>query len=330
MTHIQQRRDPAATWASVNPVLYEGEAGHESDTGEWKLGDGVTAWNALPYRSDGMAPLASPTFTGDPKAPTPATSDNDTSIATTAYVKAQLVDTALTGNPTAPTASTADNDTSIATTAFVKAAIALLVDSSPATLDTLNELAAALGDDPNFATTTANALAAKAPLASPALTGNPTAPTPTTTDNDTSIATTAFVKAAARRPACWATAGAVAIADGAFTDVSGMAKIEERGTAITVSGANFTVPEAGWYVITFTVFFSTGSGVRGILIKKNGTAIPRTQANNPAGAEVTLTTRWEGILAASDVIAFQAFQNTGGPLNTISVRASIRSEGPAV
>jgi len=110
-------------------------------------------------------------------------------------MKAALESPAFTGNPTAPTPATSDNDTTIATTAFVKAALALLVDSSPATLDTLNELAAALGDDPNFATTMTTALGLKAPLASPAFTGNPTAPTPATSDNDTSIATTAFVKA---------------------------------------------------------------------------------------------------------------------------------------
>ena len=70
------------------------------------------------------APLASPVFTGDPRAPTPASGDNDTSIATTAFVKAQgyapLASPAFTGNPTAPTAALADTDTSIATTAFVQ------------------------------------------------------------------------------------------------------------------------------------------------------------------------------------------------------------------
>ena len=77
--------------------------------------------NLLPY-----APLASPTFTGNPQAPTPATSDNDTSIATTAYVKNNLVSYApldsptFTGNPQAPTPLTTDNDTSISTTAYVK------------------------------------------------------------------------------------------------------------------------------------------------------------------------------------------------------------------
>lgn len=89
-------------------------------------GNAATARNTL-----GAAPLASPIFTGTPAAPTPAPGDNTTKLSTTA---------------------------------FVQAAIAALVDSSPGTLDTLNELAAALGDDPNFATTMTNALAGKQPL----------------------------------------------------------------------------------------------------------------------------------------------------------------------
>jgi hypothetical protein len=60
------------------------------------------------------------------------------------------------------------------TDARADARVALIVDSAPATLDTLNELAAALGDDPNFATTTANSIGLKAPLASPSFTGNAT------------------------------------------------------------------------------------------------------------------------------------------------------------
>jgi len=60
----------------------------------------------------------------------------------------------------------------LATVSYVDTEVAGLVDSSPATLDTLNELAAALGDDPNFATTTATSIGLKAPLASPSFTGN--------------------------------------------------------------------------------------------------------------------------------------------------------------
>ena len=124
----------------------------------------------------------------------------------------------LTGTPTAPTAAPGANTTQLANTAFVTAALAALVNSSPALLDTLNELAAALGNDPNFATTMTTALAgksnvghghvigdvtglqtsldAKAPLSSPALTGTPTAPTPTVGTNTAQIATTAFVSSA--------------------------------------------------------------------------------------------------------------------------------------
>lgn len=146
-----------------------------------------------------------PTFTGEPKAPTPAAGNNTTRIATTEFVqaaitalingapatldtlkeiaaainndpkfsttinnalalKAPLSSPVLTGTPTAPTAAQSVNNTQIATTAFVKSAIAAMVGSAPAALDTLNELAAALGNDPNFATTMLNALAGKQPL----------------------------------------------------------------------------------------------------------------------------------------------------------------------
>ncbi|GCL16265.1 phage tail protein [Escherichia coli] len=77
--------------------------------------------------------------------------------------KAPLNSPALTGTPTTPTAPKGTNNTQIASTAYVMTAIAALVDSSPDALNTLNELAAALGNDPNFATTMTNALAGKQP-----------------------------------------------------------------------------------------------------------------------------------------------------------------------
>ena len=174
------------------------------------------------------APLASPTFTGTPAAPTAIGGTNTTQLATTAFVqselsgfgagdmskatydsnsngkvdgaetadavawtgvtgkptsfapsahnhptseitgldtalaaKAPLVSPALSGTPTAPTALGGANTTQIATTAFVAAAVAALIDGAPGAIDTLNELAAALGDDPNFATTVTNGLAGK-------------------------------------------------------------------------------------------------------------------------------------------------------------------------
>lgn len=52
---IQLRRDTAANWVSVNPVLAQGEAGVETDTRKAKLGDGATAWTGLPYWNPGGA-----------------------------------------------------------------------------------------------------------------------------------------------------------------------------------------------------------------------------------------------------------------------------------
>lgn len=81
-------------------------------------------------------------------------------------VKADIASPEFTGTPKAPTATAGTNTTQIATTEFVTAAVAAaisaLVDSSPAALDTLKELATALGNDANFSTTVTNALAAKA------------------------------------------------------------------------------------------------------------------------------------------------------------------------
>jgi hypothetical protein len=106
-----------------------------------------------------------------------------------------LVSPTFTGVPAAPTAAPGTNTTQVATTAFTVAALAALVAASPAALDTLNELALALGNDANFATTITNALALKAPLASPVLTGVPLAPTAAPATNTTQVATTAFVDA---------------------------------------------------------------------------------------------------------------------------------------
>jgi hypothetical protein len=181
-TRMQQRRGTAAQWTAANPILAAGEIGFETDTSKFKIGNGSSNWAALQY--------------------------------------------------------------------FANAAeLAAIIDGAPGILNTLDELAAAIGDDPAFFTTTANSLALKAPianptftgtvggvtksmvglgnvdntsdankpvstatqtaldlkatvasndlkapLASPALTGEPTAPTADITTNTTQIATTAFVQ----------------------------------------------------------------------------------------------------------------------------------------
>ena len=72
---------------------------------------------------------------------------------------------------TVANASTGDSDTTVANTAFVQQEIAALVASAPGTLNTLNELAAALGDDASFSTTVTNSIATKLPLAGGTMTG---------------------------------------------------------------------------------------------------------------------------------------------------------------
>jgi len=92
-----------------------------------------------------------------------------TSTAATTY--APLASPALTGVPTAPTAAANTNTTQIATTAYVQTEIADLIASAPGALDTLNELAASLGNDANFSTTVTNSLATKLPLAGGTMSG---------------------------------------------------------------------------------------------------------------------------------------------------------------
>ena len=137
----------------------------------------------------GAAPLASPTFTGVPTAPTATALTNSTQLATTAYADsavavekaralaaeallAPLASPALTGTPTVPTASALTNTTQAASTAYADAAVGV-------------EKARALAAE-----------ALLAPLASPALTGTPTGPTKSALTNSTALATTAYADTA--------------------------------------------------------------------------------------------------------------------------------------
>jgi hypothetical protein len=86
-------------------------------------------------------------------------------------IYAPLNSPALTGIPTVPTASSGTNNNQAASTAFVRTEISNLVSSAPSTLDTLNELATALGNDANFSTTVTNTLSGKANLNGATFTG---------------------------------------------------------------------------------------------------------------------------------------------------------------
>jgi hypothetical protein len=194
--------------------------------------NGVTS--SIQTQIDSKAPSASPTFTGtvsgvtkthvglenvDNTADTakPISTATQTALdlklasttAATTYetitnvaLKAPLASPALTGTPTAPLATTGTNTTQIATTSFVQQELSILTSGAPAALNTLDELAAALGDDSSYAATITTALGLKAPLNSPTFTGTPTLPTgtiattQTAADSTTAVATTAFVTTA--------------------------------------------------------------------------------------------------------------------------------------
>jgi hypothetical protein len=131
-----------------------------------------TADAAKPVSADQQAALnlkaniASPTFTGVVTIPMGASISGF----------ATLMSPIFTGVPEAPTAAAATNTTQIATTAFVRAEVAALVGSAGSTLDTLGEIATALGNDANLSATLTTSIGLKANTASPTFTGNVTIP----------------------------------------------------------------------------------------------------------------------------------------------------------
>ncbi len=139
--------------------------GGGSGNGAWGLG-------GANYGSSGQVI----TSNGSTSAPTWQTPTVDLSAySTTTSISntyAPLSSPSLTGNPTVPTQTAGNSTTRIASTEFVSTAISNLVDSAPSTLDTLNELASALGDDANFSTTVTNSIATKLPLAGGTMTGD--------------------------------------------------------------------------------------------------------------------------------------------------------------
>ena len=139
------------------------------------------------------ANIANPVFTGNPRSVTPAAGDNDTSIATTAFVysanvvmrnyvdsidtlKANIANPVFTGDPRSVTPTVGSNDTSIATTEFV-------YDANVAMTGYVDSIASAAD----------SGLSLKANIASPTLTGVPKAPTMPADTANTAIATTSFV-----------------------------------------------------------------------------------------------------------------------------------------
>ena len=143
-TRMQQRRGTADQWTIANPVLAEGEFGWESDTNNFKIGDGINNWSDLEYFQDTAA------IGGSLEDYVPIT-ELGVSVATldlNGFVPAEQLDIDLSAYYTS-----AEVDSEIST------AVAGLVDSAPGVLDTLSELSAAIGDDADFITTISGSVA---------------------------------------------------------------------------------------------------------------------------------------------------------------------------
>ncbi|HDR9148094.1 hypothetical protein [Burkholderia vietnamiensis] len=158
-----------------------------------------------------------------------------------------------------------------ATHADLAEKVAALVAQSPETLDTLSELAKALGNDPNFATTIANALAAKAPLDSPVFAGTPKVPALARFDNSARAVNSAFVKS-------------VGMQASAFTTLVGATVLTEdyAGSTIYLGGSGnyaVTLPRASSVPAGVRLEFVSGIGVSPVSISRQGTDVIYMNAN---------------------------------------------------
>ena len=194
-SRIKLRRATASRWTSINPTLLAGELGVDTTNNKVKIGTGSATWTALPYAT--LTPTEINALITGLQTQISALSTNLTNTLDD-YVPIGDVAQAdgvasLDANGKVPSSQL---PAGLATTTDVSTAISNLVASSPSTLNTLNELATALNNDANFAGTITTSLGSKAPIASPALTGTPTAPTPASGDSTTKIATTEYVQGA--------------------------------------------------------------------------------------------------------------------------------------
>lgn len=138
---IQLRRDTAANWSSVNPILRAGEIGIETDSLRFKIGDGSTTWSSRPYVNVLPSEL--------------------TELSQDAVNQALTAGNGITKvyNDAANTITVSVDTSVIANKQYVDDSLAAVLDTAPELLNTLNELAAAIGDDPNFFATVAANLA---------------------------------------------------------------------------------------------------------------------------------------------------------------------------
>ena len=285
------------------------------------------------------------TVTGDGNAITNITDSNGALTATKGStfslsnhthdnVYAPLASPTFTGTPTAPTADAGTNTTQIATTAFVNTAVSNLVSSAPGTLDTLNELAAALGNDPNFATTIATDIGAKLDSNSAdyvkSLSISGTTITVTKGDNTTSTLTTQDTTYTLP-DATTSTLGGVIVGDG-LSVTNGTISVDDQLPTQTNNSGKFLTTNgttASWSTVDA---LPSQTGNSGKYLTTNGStaswvaiesySLPTAAADTLGGVKIgngiTIT---NGVISADDQLPSQA-NNSGKYLTTNGTSAS--------
>lgn len=228
-------------------------------------------------------------------------------------------------SPIVPTPAAGDNSTKAANTAFVHAAIAALLNSSPATLDTLNELAAALGNDPNFATTMATALASKADAAATttALAGK------AASSHTHAIADiTALAAAIAGKPAFSAYLNSTqTVSNGVATKITLNAETFDTDSCFdATTNYRFQPNVAGYYFFTgrLTGAAATSGTVMNAHLYKNGTLIKNGQPYIPPSGSSSMTVTISGLVylnGSTDYVELWG-TNSGSGTNTFSAGAA--------
>jgi hypothetical protein len=266
---------------SASAITFESLPSQTGQSGKYLTTNGtVASWGTIDLSS--KANINSPTFTGIPAAPTAAAGTNTTQLATTAFVttadnlKANLASPTFTGVPAAPTAAADTNTTQIATTAFVVGQVGTANPVMNGTVAVGTSLRYARQDHVHASDTS------RAPLASPALSGTPTAPTAAAGTNTTQIATTAFVTTANNLKANLASptftgvpAAPTAAADTNTTQVATTAYVIGQASSVNPSAlgavaignslryarANHVHPTTGLALLTGATFTGVVTGV---------------------------------------------------------------------
>lgn len=200
-TRMQQRRGTAATWTSANPILAAGEIGFETDTNRFKIGDGSNRWDVLSYFSNNEALSdlidGAPALLDTLNELAAAVNDDPNFFATVATnLSNHEADTtnvhgiANTANLVTLAGTQTLTNKTLTTPAITSPTGLVKADVGLGNVDNTSDADKPISDD------TQDALDLKAPLASPGLTGIPTAPTAALGTNTTQVATTAFVDAA--------------------------------------------------------------------------------------------------------------------------------------